>query len=178
MLSAKQSGAGGWLLQQTCDFKKFRNIWPAEVNFWIAAAGTGIQMFLDLGAHWATSLHGSVKWPKIKSDLFLPTTGKVKVPIHGGYEDAASDDIADGGWDHRFPDIHANTNVRVAVKDGDRDEKYVCEDMIQAKGDKGESRPPDSPVDLISVAASERSFQWSDRFESKLLSIGLIGSST
>lgn len=48
----------------------------------------------------------------------IAVTDKVEVPVDDCNEKTASDDVADGGWDHALPDVVANGDVWMTEEDG------------------------------------------------------------
>jgi hypothetical protein len=66
------------------------------------------------------------------------------IPIHHPNEESTSNDIANKGWYHAFPDVIANRDIRVAEKDRHGHEKHVRNNVVESQAGKCESGPPDS----------------------------------
>ena len=84
-------------------------------------------------------LHGS----GVEINLDAPFPGQEQIPVDASDEEAAADNVAEGGRDHGFVDVHADADVRVGVPDGDGDEVHVCDDVVEAEGDEGGRGEPD-----------------------------------
>lgn len=58
---------------------------------------------------------------KLTDGDWVTVSDNEEVPVDGGYEDAAADDVAEGGGDHALPDVVADIDIRVAQEDGNGD---------------------------------------------------------
>lgn len=92
--------------------------------------------------HRSSDLHGRIETAEVEFDLVRSDACQVEVPIDRSYKEAAANDVAERGRDHRFPDIQTDTDVRMSVPDGGRHEVHVGNNVVKAKSDEGECGPP------------------------------------